>query len=942
MCVLCASQASVMTAVENGDNIPNIFGTGGIAGTLQATVVESGDAAGGTSTSATMTVGDTFDGTISSSGETDWIAIELTAGETYVFSAWGTGGAGTGLTDTVLTLHDGSGNIIGSNDDVNGSSNRFSEYTFTASSSGTYYIEVSGFGTNTGDYTVQAATNVFTVEQIATQLTEFGWGINTTIQHDERAGDTMLVNITGLTSEGQQLALWALEAWSNVTGITFATSSSTSADIMFDDESAGAFAGPSSYFTSTGNIVQSTVNVGTGWLGTYGTTLDSYSFLTYIHEIGHALGLAHSGNYNGSATYGVDNHYLNDSWMMTVMSYFDLNENTNVDGSNYLPVTAMIADIYAVHSLYGTPTVFAGDTVWGANSNVGGYLETLFGYMFDGDTVDPTVFSGNAIGLTIYDSGGTDLIDVSTRSENQHVDLREGAVSSVAGLTNNLVIGLGAVIENLSTGSGNDTLIGNDAANRLSGGRGNDTVDGGAGTDTAVINATYGSVTVTDLGGGVVQIVSADGTDQFTNVEFFTFSDQTVSLADLLGTGGSGSTDGTSGPDVMVGTSGDDTLNGLGGNDRLEGRAGNDALNGGDGHDTMYGGLQDDTLIGGDGFDRLFGGDGEDRAEGGEGNDLLRGGGGRDLLIGEAGNDVLFGDRGNDTLMGGAGSDQLYGGYQNDVMHGGDGGDSLKGELGHDTLNGDAGDDTMFGGYQDDVINGGLGNDFGRGGGDNDTLNGGDGQDTLFGDRGNDVLFGDAGADQLYGGFNDDQLNGGEGNDLLNGELGADTLNGDAGNDSLFGGYQNDILDGGAGDDLVRGGGDQDTLSGGSGHDEVHGDLGNDEVYGDSGNDTLTGGGGNDTLNGGIGNDIMAGGAGSDTFVFADDHGADRVFGFDATDSLERIDLSGVSAITDLSDLLANHITQSGGNVVIDTGSGNSITLTGVNLGDLDATDFIF
>jgi serralysin len=31
-----------------------------------------------------------------------------------------------------------------------------------------------------------------------------------------------------------------------------------------------------------------------------------------------------------------------------------------------------------------------------------------------------------------------------------------------------------------------------------------------------------------------------------------------------------------------------------------------------------------------------------------------------------------------------------------------------------------------------------------------------------------------------------------------------------------------------------------------------------------------------------------------------------------------------------------------GENVLIDTGSGNSITLSGVNLADLDAGDFIF
>ncbi|WP_072794296.1 M10 family metallopeptidase C-terminal domain-containing protein [Cognatishimia maritima] len=921
----------VIEAVNDGQPLPDVLGQASWAGiTPQAEISESGDAAASTATSASMSVNDTFDGSISSSGDADWVSITLEAGETYVFSAWGTGGYYNGVSDTVLALYDNSGTYVGGNDDAWSGVNSFSQYSFTATSSGTYYIAVSGYGSDTGDYTLQAATNVFTVEQIATQMTEFGWGVNTTLQHDEKAGDTMTVNISALTADGQKLALWALEAWSNVTGITYTTSTSSGADILFDDEASGAFAGPDSYYPTNGNIVQSSVNVSKTWLDYYGTTIDSYAYLAYMHEIGHAMGLMHTGNYNGSATYGSSNHYLNDSYQMSVMSYFSNSENTYVDASNYRPVTPMIADIYAIQSLYGTPTVHAGNTVWGANSNVGGYLGTLFGYMFDGDAVDSSVYGGGAVGLTIYDSGGTDLIDVSTRSENQLVDLRQGGISNIAGQTGNLVIAIGAVIENLSTGSGNDTLIGNAANNVLDAGAGNDTVDGGAGTDTAVIGAGYASVTVTDLGGGVVQIVSADGTDRFTNIEYFQFSDQTVSLATLLGAGSTGPT-----PDA-------DSITGSASNDVIDSLAGDDTVNGGAGHDTLSGGSGNDRLFGGVGYDRLFGGNDNDRAEGGAGNDLLRGGGGEDALLGQDGSDVLFGDRGNDTLMGGAESDELYGGYQDDILHGGDGDDFLKGELGADTLNGDAGNDTMFGGYQDDVLNGGTGDDFARGGGDKDTLNGEDGADTLFGDRGNDVLNGGTGADQLYGGYQNDVLNGGGGNDLLNGELGADTLNGGIGADSLFGGYQDDVLDGSWGNDLVRGGGDNDTVSGGDGNDAVHGDLGNDEVNGESGNDVLTGGGGNDTLTGGSGNDTMAGGAGSDTFVFADDHGVDRILGFDAGSSQERIDFIEISAITGLSDLLSNHAVQSGSDVVIDTGSGNSITLAGISLSDLDATDFIF
>ena len=64
------------------------------------------------------------------------------------------------------------------------------------------------------------------------------------IKYDVTAGATLTANITALTTEGQHLASRALEAWSNVTGIHFELVEHADANIIFDDDEAGAFGRP--------------------------------------------------------------------------------------------------------------------------------------------------------------------------------------------------------------------------------------------------------------------------------------------------------------------------------------------------------------------------------------------------------------------------------------------------------------------------------------------------------------------------------------------------------------------------------------------------------------------------------------------------------------------------------------------------------------------------
>ena len=227
--------------------------------------------------------------------------------------------------------------------------------------------------------------------------------------------------------------------------------------------------------------------------------------------------------------------------------------------------------------------------------------------------------------------------------------------------------------------------------------------------------------------------------------------------------------------------------------------------------------------------------------------------------------------------------------------------------MGNDILNLAGGDDNVFAGNGNDDVQGRGGNDSLQGGNGNDTLKGNGGQDVLNGQNGNDRMFGAKGRDTINGGRGDDYLNGGGDNDKLNG------------------GNNNDFLKGGNGDD---------TLNGGKGNDRLFGNRDDDTINGGAGNDLLNGGGGDDRLNGGAGNDTMKGGAGSDEFVFNEGGEADLILDFSATEDRLRIDADLLAGETTGQELVDAYGSVQGGNVVLDFGDGDVLTVNGVS--DLD------
>jgi Ca2+-binding RTX toxin-like protein len=110
-------------------------------------------------------------------------------------------------------------------------------------------------------------------------------------------------------------------------------------------------------------------------------------------------------------------------------------------------------------------------------------------------------------------------------------------------------------------------------------------------------------------------------------------------------------------------------------------------------------------------------------------------------------------------------------------------------------------------------------------------------------------------------------------------------------------------------------------------------------LYGNKGDNHLSGRGGGDVLYGSLGNDLLTGGDGADFFVFAKGYGHDTITDFTA--GADRINLHYVGGIGSLKDVL-QHASQHGGDVDLDFGHGDVLTIEDTHLAKLTDADFLF
>jgi len=670
----------------------------------------------------------------------------------------------------------------------------------------------------------------------------------------------------------------------------------------------------------TNNEGQTEINTGDVRWTEEGVSPGGFYFSTLLHEIGHGHGLAHPHDNGGRSSVmrgagtgttdvvggGYGDFDLSQR-VFTVMSYNNGWETspygtprsggitgTEVDHFGWVGSLSPF-DIAVIQDKYGV------NEEWATGDNV----YTLI------DENGP-----GAMYTAIWDGGGTDEIRYQG-ARDANIDLRAatlqyeygggGWVSYAYGVHHGFTIANGVTIENATSGSGNDTLIGNGAANTLKSGGGNDVLKGGAGDDvleggtgadqldgedgfdTASFRAAAGALSI-NLATGVHGGEAAG--DTFVSVEAFRLGDFA---------------------DTFQGSSGNDKAEGFGGADKLSGGGGNDTLDGGDGDDELDGGAGADALVGGAGSDvasyrnaaaavsinlstgvnggeaagdtfasveRFWLSNFDDGFTGGTAADTVLGRGGNDSLSTGGGNDYLDGGDGNDTLNGGEGDDQFVGGAGADAFIGGGGSDvaDYRGSSSGLTIHLHAG--TASGAAAGDTFSSierfWLTNFV-------DVFTGSTGADSAYGYAGNDELYGGSGADYLDGGDGDDLLEGGRGGDRLIGGNGRDIVSYRQATAAVSlnlvtgvhgGEAQDDIISGVEGywlsnfGDSYLGNATADFVLGRGGDDVIDARGGNDYLSGGDGNDSLTGNDGDDELDGGAGADALIGGAGSDVATY--------------------------------------------------------------------------
>jgi Ca2+-binding RTX toxin-like protein len=309
----------------------------------------------------------------------------------------------------------------------------------------------------------------------------------------------------------------------------------------------------------------------------------------------------------------------------------------------------------------------AGTTISGFENVIGG----VGGDTLTGNSIANKI-TGGAGADQLYGRGGNDIlvggVDGDAMDGEGGFDTADYSLSKF-GVTVNLLTNVHSGgdaqgdflqnIENVMGSSAPDTLTGNDLANTLNGGGGGDSLDGGLGNDT-MIGGENGDTYYLRQAGDVIVETGASGID--TVRSFLTAYTLAATLENLfLDFAGNANGTGNASANLIFGNNF---------NNVIDGKAGIDDMRGGGGNDSYYLDTAADAVfeLPNEGTDTIyasFSANLEDESP--EVENLVLLGAGNINGTGSTLNNVITGNAGRNTLDGRSGSDTLRGGAGNDT-----------------------------------------------------------------------------------------------------------------------------------------------------------------------------------------------------------------------------------------------------------------------------------
>ena len=527
--------------------------------------IANDDYAANSSTTGTLPTSGSVSGNLSLGGDKDWFAVQLTAGTPYRFDLRGSITSNGTLTDPWLKLYSSLGTVLGADDDGStpyhqGSGHLTnSQIVFRPSESGTYYLEANGFDLTTGTYLLssQVLASDYHYQAVLdtplgrwNSLAELGTPASITFSFPlTRPANFAPDDTTGYLpmSEVQKAAVrqvfLEISALTNLSFVEVNDNNGANGQIRLGTSNQTVSGGFADSIVEGTTYVRADIAIDNSNTVNGNPALGTYGYYVLIHEIGHALGLKHPGNYNAGGG-GAQGPFLptsQDASPYTVESYNFSTSYLDVSPNAYAyPISMMSFDIAALQYVYGLNlTTHAGDDSYAFTTNSQFTIWDAGGI----DTIDESAWPTLGVTLNLNPGGisysgivGIDTIDQQLRPR---LSIAYGAYveNAIGSAFADLIIG-NVVANNLQGGlgddwldgeGGNDIFAGGGGDDTLIGGAGDDVLDGGANNDVAVYSGLISLYAISNSG-LIWTIAGPDGVDTLTHVERARFADASIFL----------------------------------------------------------------------------------------------------------------------------------------------------------------------------------------------------------------------------------------------------------------------------------------------------------------------------------------------------------------------------------------------------------------------------